>query len=131
MSSAVVPALMAYKSPTAPGKRAQVFGETRAVFRLEISPLYNFPVNDRLPYADVSIAAVLVAVGTALAASPWLEGTAILSLALATMLAVLAMADLINRSGRRADSSQRVQRTTPRRVTSAHCRGEDFARGSV
>jgi hypothetical protein len=60
-----------------------------------------FLVNDRLPYADVSIAAVLVAVGTALAAAPWLEGTAVLSLALATALAVLAMADLFNRSGRR------------------------------
>ncbi len=46
-------------------------------------------MNDRLPYADVSIAAVLVATGTALAASPWLGGTATLSIALAA--GVLAM----------------------------------------
>ena len=46
-------------------------------------------MNDRLPYADVSIAATLVAVGTALAASPWLGGTATLSVALAA--GVLAM----------------------------------------
>jgi hypothetical protein len=62
-------------------------------------------VNDRLPYADVSIAAVLVAIGTALAASPWLEGTAILLIAAAPAVAVLAMADLINRTGRRHQRS--------------------------
>jgi hypothetical protein len=31
-------------------------------------------VNDRLPYADVSIATVFVVLGVALAAYPWLEG---------------------------------------------------------
>jgi len=66
-------------------------------------------VNDRLPYADVSIATVLVASGTALAAAPWLEGTATLSLALAAGVTVLAMLDLLNRSGRRAR-----QQTAPR-----------------
>ncbi len=50
-------------------------------------------MNDRLPYADVSIATVLVAVGTALAAYPWLGGTATLSIALvaAAVIAMLAV----------------------------------------
>jgi len=48
-------------------------------------------VNDRLPYADVSIATVLVAVGTALAAYPWLGGAATFLIALALTAAVLAM----------------------------------------
>jgi heme/copper-type cytochrome/quinol oxidase subunit 3 len=56
---------------------------------------------DRLPYADVTIATVLVAVGTALVASPWLGAAATLSLAVASGVAVLAMLDLISRSGRR------------------------------
>lgn len=45
-------------------------------------------MNDRLPYADVSIAAVLVVVGIALAASPWL-GTATFPVAALTCSAVL------------------------------------------
>jgi hypothetical protein len=47
-------------------------------------------VNDRLPYADVSIAAVLVVVGIALAAYPWVGGTAAFSSA-ALVGAVLAI----------------------------------------
>jgi len=46
-------------------------------------------VTDRLPYADVSIAAVLVAVGTALAAFPWLG---VLSFALAAVIVVALFA---------------------------------------
>lgn len=48
-------------------------------------------MNDRLPYADVSIATVLVAVGTALAAYPWLGGTAIFFAALAAAGALLVV----------------------------------------
>ena len=46
-------------------------------------------MNDRLPYADVSIATVLVVVGVALAAYPWLGGVSVI-LAIAGSLAVLA-----------------------------------------
>jgi len=66
---------------------------------------------NRLPYADVSIATVLVAVGTALAAGPWLGAAATLSLAIASGVAVLAMLDLINRSGRR-DRPQAARRAS-------------------
>jgi hypothetical protein len=51
-------------------------------------------VNDRLPYADVSIATVLVVVGIALAAYPWL-GTAtfpVAALACSAVLGTLAAA---------------------------------------
>lgn len=46
-------------------------------------------MNDRLPYADVSIAAVLVVVGLALVAYPWLGGITFFAAALA-LLGVLA-----------------------------------------
>lgn len=41
----------------------------------------------RLPYADVSIATILVVVGVALAAYPWLEGDSV-SLLVATVLVI-------------------------------------------
>lgn len=41
----------------------------------------------RLPYADVSIATLLVVVGVALAAYPWLEGDSV-SLLVATVLVI-------------------------------------------
>ncbi len=56
-----------------------------------IAAAYNFPVNARLPYADVSIATVLVVVGIALAAYPWLGGPATFSIAVLAGSAVLAM----------------------------------------
>jgi hypothetical protein len=75
---------------------------------------YNFPVNDRLPYADVSIAAVLVAVGIALAAYPWLGGVSFLAGAIA-VLAVIAAVTASRRpegvvSGQILDVTSRVAR---------------------
>jgi sorbitol-specific phosphotransferase system component IIC len=63
---------------------------------------YNSPVNDRLPYADVSIAAVLVVVGIALVAYPWLGGVTFL------VGAVAAIAVLAAIVGRRPDVSRGV-----------------------
>lgn len=47
---------------------------------------------NRLPYADISIATVLVVLGVALAAYPWLEGDAFLFLV--TLLALPAVIGL-------------------------------------
>lgn len=72
-------------------------------------------VNDRLPYADVSIAAVLVVVGIALAAYPWLGGVTFLVGALAS-LGVLAAIGAAGRrltgvvSGQLLDVTSRVAR---------------------
>jgi hypothetical protein len=55
-------------------------------------------VNDRLPYADLSIATILVVVGVALAAYPWLEGD---SLSLLVAVAGLVIAGALGVMGMR------------------------------
>lgn len=62
-------------------------------------------MNDRLPYADVSIAAVLVVVGIALAAYPWL-GTATFPAAALACSAVLAVVALAARRASRPVSGE-------------------------
>lgn len=55
-------------------------------------------MNDRLPYADVSIATVLVVVGIALAAYPWLGGAATFSVAAVISVGVVAALAATRRS---------------------------------
>jgi hypothetical protein len=71
-----------------------------ANFTREISTPTILHVNDRLPYADVSIATVLVVVGIALATYPWLGGVTFFlgALAVITVIGAVAVA-----SDRRTD----------------------------
>lgn len=79
----------------------QVFGELLAI-SVERSPRPTiFPVNDRLPYADVSIATVLVVLGVALAAYPWLEGGAHLFAVVAVIAGLVSIAGIALAAARR------------------------------
>ena len=54
-------------------------------------------MNDRLPYADVSIATVLVVIGVALAAYPWLGGDMSLLVAVAGLVIAGALGVALRR----------------------------------